>query len=1071
MQTPWRPTNHQIAPTADLSQLYESSDSATGLKIRAQRRTDDMVSIDGAEVSDSDWKPAAVKIEQEQPTSAFVVSATQTFSEADTMPAIDRRNDWKSIDSTDAGIVQSPMLHVQSQFDIDQVTGVVSDQRPHYEPWVQRERYVSSVSSSTTTTTVPPPKNNKAYRRPYQGRRNEDSLKMANSAQSIEGPKTAANLKNILKQTGGLSLSEILQQQNVSLDDLLKGKQNALKALQNTAAPPSPSSNYATLATGTVEDSNEDEDVGSNRKPMRRLPAMQQLNVHKPRRNFFNGTTRSFNRTEISSTPASSVETITARNEEPKEGLVVREVTPVQISSTHPTYHSTDESSSSDSSDGVRRLPSAASNSNSNRKRMPNMKFLKSKYRHQVSSTLETQPENEHELTNFAPSSSATDSNEEQRIEPNVISSSIADLDGSPLPMSSSTAPTTPILSTASIPKINMRERLAFRPPRLRNAPSSQQPISSSAEPSMIPSSTTIATTPSSALSTSTVPSEEPLPYTIITFATPSTEAPSHTVGLLSNVNIDSHEQSDNSQPMDELNRKLNESVPELNLVDLEDESKSKEVSSLEDLFISSGESMDPINNSGDQLPNETDDTNMDDEFIYASATSRSDQIYKSAADKPNSLKIFGGNLVNIIRKTIDKLDVTERNPGLFTDIVMAKNIDDKTELMDLLNDRRSGARLVKVLRQRNMTIDELIEHRKRGSSQVHLAEIFFNRNKAGEPSTTQPTQPESRETMQQQQQPHQSSKFNVVTAFKNFPDFKLDSVKSVSPDEIKTDSQGASYFTSIENIQPTAEIGKDARSIRKPFVINLAETAATTRQHNIPTHSWNTESNINSHTPRSEHNFLNSRSPAIASLFAASAATTKQHSNILRPSTGDETNMNTAFHDIVDQNRNDAAARSHDPLDLELSGHGYKRNNVLIENAQVPIGVRSAIVASASIVLISLTIFFVIFMVCRWRQRRKRKICYSDRFQALRGRLPILGSRNRFDHVDMMDHPSHQRRTTPSAASSKRSTSPAIAYLSSTANSSARRSANTNSKLNTMDPNSPEVQEYLYDAMRKPFQ
>lgn len=1060
-QTPWRPTNHQIAPTADLSQLYESSDKASGLKIRAQRRSDDLVSVDDAEVGASDWKPAAVEAEQEQPTAAFVVSATQTFSEADTMPAIDRRNDWKSIDSSDAGIVQSPMLHVQSQFDVDRVTSVVSDQRPHYEPWVQRERY----TSSTTTTTASTPKNNKAYRRPYQGRRNEESTKTANSAQSIEGPKTAANLKNILKQTGGLSLSEILQQQNVSLDDLLKGKQDALKALQNTAAPPSPSPNDATLASGVADDSDDEDEVGGGRKPMRRLPAMQQLNVIKPRRNFFNGTTRNFNRPEISSSTASSIESIAVSNEQPKEELVAREVTPVQISSTYPTYHSTAEPSGRDGNDGVRRLPSGASNGN--RKRLPNMKFFKSKYRQQISSTLEAQPENEHELANSAPSSS--DSSEEQKIEPNVISSSSSDVDGSPLPLSSSTAPTTPILSTAFIPKMNMRERLAFRPPRLRNVPSSQQPMSSSTEPSIevAPSKTVITTTPAP-ISTSTAPSEEPLPYTIITFATPSSEAPPRAIEPLSNVNIDSDEQSDNSQPMDDINKKLNESVPELNLVDLEDESKSKEVSSLEDLFISSAESMDPINNSGDQLPNETDDTSMDDEFIYASATSRSDQIYKSAADKPNSLKIFGGNLVNIIRKTIDKLDVTERNPGLFTDMIMAKNIDDKTELMDLLNDRRSGARLVKVLRQRNMTIDELIEHRKRGSSQVHLAEIFFNR-KASEPSTTEPTQPEHQETMQQQQ-PHQSSKMNVVTAFKNFPDFKLDSVKSVSPDEIKTDSQGSSYFTSIENIQPTAEIGKDTRANRKPFVIKLAETAATPRQHNIPTHSWNTESNINSHTPRSEHNFLNSRSPAIASLFAASAATTKQHNNIMRPSTGDETNMNTAFHDIVDQNRNDAAARSHDPLDLELSGHGYKRNNVLIENAQVPIGVRSAIVASASIVLISLTIFFVIFMVCRWRQRRKRKICYSDRFQALRGRLPILGSRNRFDHVDMMDHPPH-RRTTPSAASSKRSTSPAIAYLSSTANSSARRSTNTNSKLNTMDPNSPEVQEYLYDAMRKPFQ
>lgn len=42
------------------------------------------------------------------------------------------------------------------------------------------------------------------------------------------------DLKSILKNTGGSSLVEILQQKNISLEDLLKGKQNALLALQPT---------------------------------------------------------------------------------------------------------------------------------------------------------------------------------------------------------------------------------------------------------------------------------------------------------------------------------------------------------------------------------------------------------------------------------------------------------------------------------------------------------------------------------------------------------------------------------------------------------------------------------------------------------------------------------------------------------------------------------------------------------------------------------------------------------------------------------------------------------------------
>lgn len=949
-------------PTADLSQLYESRDDGSDKLSNTQRRFDDELPPE----ANSNWQPALITAE-DQPTAGFVVSATQTFSEEDTMPAIDRRNDWKSIEAD----VQSPVLNVQSQFHADKVTGEVSD-RPYYQPWVQRERFVSSTLAPVTSTQ----RYNKSYRKPYVGSRRNEEQK-STEAQSMADSGKTANLRSILKQTGGLSLSEILQQQNLSLEDLLKGKQNAIQALKNTAAPPPVDA----------------KDGVGLAKSTRRLPSLSQLNVMKPRRNFFNGTTRlaNTNRVEISSTSTPQ----TSEDESvSSESLVERKI----FASTIPTYLA---NVSSDDDSGGRRLPPGRGkiikevvgirpdlDNTNQRKRMPNMKFLQSKLR--TTSTVETSPSeaskgNETQKEENKPS----EVNEEQKIA-NVEVSSTTE------------AEAVSVSTTTVASRMNLRERMALRPPRLRNSPSVQPSAVSSTEASSTQAPVEVTS------SKVTTTSEESLPYTIMTFTTQSNDQKT----------IESDEVQDEAQPMDDLNKKLNESVPELNLVDLEDESKSKEVTSLEDLFIS--DSMDPDANSNSAEM---------EEFIHASSTSRSDNIFKS--EKPNSLKIFGGNLVNIIRKTIDKLDVTERNPGLFTDIT-SRYVDDKTELMDLLNDRRSGARLVKVLRQRNMTVEELLEHRKRGSSQIHLAEIFHGRSKT--PSTTSPTPSTQQQHQQEEQQQQQSqSKLDVVTAFKNFPDFNLDSVKSVAPDEIKTDSQGSSYFTSITNIQPTAEVMKESRAIRKPFVIKLAESATG---RNIPTQLWNSD-HIDSSSPHSEHNFLENSSPA-ASLFLS-----KQH--ILRPSTGDETNVNTAFHDVVDQNRNDAAARSHDPLDLELSGHGYKRNNVLIENAQMPIGVRSAIVASASIVLISLTIFFVIFMVCRWRQRRKRKICYSDRFQALRGRLPILGERD--------------------ISPSKRSTSPAIAYLS--AANSSRRS----SKLNTMDPNSPEVQEYLYDAMRKPFQ
>lgn len=78
------------------------------------------------------------------------------------------------------------------------------------------------------------------------------------------------DLKNILKNSGGLSLSEILQQKNLSLDDLLKGKQNALLALQTTAVAPA----QATTYTAAEEPLHKAASPGQqNKQIVRRLPA------------------------------------------------------------------------------------------------------------------------------------------------------------------------------------------------------------------------------------------------------------------------------------------------------------------------------------------------------------------------------------------------------------------------------------------------------------------------------------------------------------------------------------------------------------------------------------------------------------------------------------------------------------------------------------------------------------------------------------------------------------------------------------------------------------------------------
>lgn len=93
---------------------------------------------------------------------------------------------------------------------------------------------------------------------------------------------------------------------------------------------------------------------------------------------------------------------------------------------------------------------------------------------------------------------------------------------------------------------------------------------------------------------------------------------------------------------------------------------------------------------------------------------------------------------------------------------------------------------------------------------------------------------------------------------------------------------------------------------------------------------------------------------------------------------------------------------RAHDLVDLELSGHGFKRSpaaaGALASNhktfyANMPAGIKSAIVASATIVLTALVTFMVIFAVCRWKQKHSRMTNIMKSYNAMKSKLPPIAT------------------------------------------------------------------------------
>ncbi|CAD7086849.1 unnamed protein product [Hermetia illucens] len=441
-----------------------------------------------------------------------------------------------------------------------------------------------------------------------------------------------------------------------------------------------------------------------------------------------------------------------------------------------------------------------------------------------------------------------------------------------------------------------------------------------------------------------------------------------------------------NSSSQESIEDKLSQKEPETNFIEkfaTFEEAKPKDVSTIEELFR--------------PLYHKKDNSNL-----FETITSRVDIITEKHFNKAKS-------------------DVTESNPSLFTNMGVTQDVDDRTDLLELLEDRRSGGRLFKVLAQRNMTLDELIQHRQRGSSQLHLAEMI--QNKTVTPNVKSfSIKPQVLD-----------EKLDIVTAFDNFPQFDLANLKSIKPDEIKMDSQGSSYFTSIIDIKPTDDMGREKEGrIMKSLSFDSAEPTtflASGEDKSIDFYAqpWKSFALPISYSSQESSNYIDQPNEPSAQIGQPDE-------------TADKFDTAAQIEDEV--------ARAHDILDLELSGHGLRRSPI-VTNGEIPMGVRSAVVASSLIVVFSLVIFLIIFIVCRWKQKRRKKLTYIDNYNAIKQkRLPIISTQSTMKRID----PATMTVATVSGASPM--IFPGV----------------KNNKINTMDPNSPEVQEYLFDAMRKPF-
>lgn len=271
----------------------------------------------------------------------------------------------------------------------------------------------------------------------------------------------------------------------------------------------------------------------------------------------------------------------------------------------------------------------------------------------------------------------------------------------------------------------------------------------------------------------------------------------------------------------------------------------------------------------------------------------------------------------------------------------------DRGHLLEVLNGR-GGNRLRRVLEQRNMTLEELLDHRERGSSQLHLAEVDKrlteeeNRLANLRMYTTTTRRPRDLASVERE-----------VAMFENFPNFDLSHMRGVrlsAESDSLAESSDLSVLGFMSRVKPPPDFIKKSRSMSD--FDNIATA--------LPSRATKKNSRSQPVTPSSEPEVKES---------------TQGLMDVLMEHTGNSDTNNEILH--VDL----SSESEYKTIDISDGHFSYVE----------ALGVRSAIIASSVIGGLSILVFLCIFIACRWRQKSKNKMRYNNRLLFCKGRTPIL--------------------------------------------------------------------------------
>ena len=280
-----------------------------------------------------------------------------------------------------------------------------------------------------------------------------------------------------------------------------------------------------------------------------------------------------------------------------------------------------------------------------------------------------------------------------------------------------------------------------------------------------------------------------------------------------------------------------------------------------------------------------------------------------------------------------------------------------KDEILEFLKTDMGSIKLARILASRNMTLSELIAHRERGSSQQHLADIFRE-------SSTEPSQEDKEEN---------DIMYNILKNFqrtiatnKDIPSIQ-DMFGMINQN---TESSAEPKFDSNEQSESLEDQSDEKSRIfdSLPTFPAQLHTTPSRKLHHLPT-SYSFEPL----DPRTQGR------PIITSRLTSTPANDIAEITLLE-NVGQVQELATKAKISPykeDDKRFDIMFR--DDLEDEVTS-----------NSGLPEDVKSAIIVSSAILGAAILGFLTIFVVCRWKQKRARRR-FVDGIVNTKARSPIL--------------------------------------------------------------------------------